>query len=50
MDLTKYQNKDIEKARASDLMSLLPDDSRGSVLDIGARDGWLSVMLAEKYD
>ncbi len=52
MGLTDYPNKhtEKEKARASDLMALLPDDSRGAVLDIGAGDGWLSLMLAERFD
>lgn len=50
MDLTDYRNKDIEKARTSDLMAIVPNDCRGVALDIGARDGWFSVMLAEKFD
>ena len=50
MDLTDYRNKDIEKARTSDLMALIPDDCRGVSLDIGARDGWFSIMLAERFD
>ena len=50
MGVTDYRNRDIEKARAADLMALLPDDCRDSVIDIGARDGWFSVMLAERFD
>ena len=50
MDLATYRKTDIEKARASDLMALVPDDCRGTVLDIGARDVWHSVMLAKKID
>jgi len=50
MDLTDYRNKDIEKARTSDLMDSIPYDCRGVALDIGARDGWFSVLLAGKFD
>ncbi len=50
MDLTDYRNEDIEKARTSDLMSLIPNNFRGDVLDVGARDGWFSIKLAEKFD
>ena len=50
MDLTAYRNKEIEKARTDDLMALLPDNCRGTALDIGARDGWFSSLLAEKFD
>ena len=49
MHLTDYRNRDTEKARAGDLMALLPDDRRDAVLDIGARDGWFSAMLAERF-
>lgn len=50
MDLVAYRNEEIEKIRTNDLMALLPDDCRGSVLDIGARDGWFSSLLAKKFD
>lgn len=50
MDQTDYRNKEIEIARTSDLIALIPDDCRGAVLDIGARDGWFSVILAERFN
>lgn len=50
MDLDNYRSKDIEKARTDDLMTLIPDDCRVSVLDIGARDGWFARLLAERFD
>ncbi len=50
MDQTNYRNKKIEKARTSDLMDLIPDDCRGTVLDVGALDGWFSIILAERFD
>ena len=49
MDLTEYRNKEIEKARISDLIALIPNDCQGAALDIGARDGWFSIFLAEKF-
>jgi ubiquinone/menaquinone biosynthesis C-methylase UbiE len=48
MDLDRYRNSDLEKARASDLMRILPR-GRGSVLDIGAFDGYYSRLLAEHF-
>ena len=50
MDLTDYRNKEIEKARTDDLMALVPSDCGMAALDIGARDGWLSSLLAERFD
>lgn len=50
MDTTDYRNTSLEKARTSDLMNLIQDDCLSTVLDIGARDGWFSVLLAEKFD
>lgn len=47
MDLTAYRNSASEKARIGDLMGLLaPGDS---ALDIGARDGYISKLLAERF-
>lgn len=48
MDLTEYRNSASEKARVSDLMSLLPEGGC-SVLDIGARDGFISRLLADHF-
>lgn len=50
MDLKEYRNKDIEKIRTFDLMALIPDDWQETALDVGARDGWFSVLLAEKFN
>lgn len=50
MDLKKYRNKDIEKERTMDLLALVPTNFSGDVIDIGARDGWFSIFLAEKFD
>jgi hypothetical protein len=50
MDLTAHRNKDIEKARAADLMAILPEDCGANALDVGARDGWYSVLLANRFD
>lgn len=48
MNLTDYRNSALDRARVSDLMTLLPE--RGaSVLDIGARDGFISKILADHF-
>ncbi len=47
MNLNVYRNSESEKKRIADLMGLLPD-SVVSVLDIGARDGFISKLLAER--
>jgi len=49
MDLTDYRNSSSEQARISDLMRLTPFTG-SSALDIGARDGYLSRLLAERFD
>ncbi|MHB1198219.1 MAG: class I SAM-dependent methyltransferase [Polaromonas sp.] len=48
MDLTEYRNSASEKARLSDLMSLLPEEG-SAVLDVGARDGFISRLLADHF-
>ena len=48
MDLTEYRNSASEKVRVSDLMSLLPEGGT-SVLDIGARDGFISRLLTDHF-
>lgn len=48
MDLTDYRNSALEQARIDDLMSLLPQAGE-SVLDVGARDGYLSKRLASHF-
>ena len=45
MDLTDYRNSEREQARIKDLMRLIPPLG-SSALDIGARDGFLSYLLA----
>lgn len=50
MDLVAYRNDEMEKARTNDLMALIPDNCQGSALDIGARDGWFSSLLAKRFD
>jgi SAM-dependent methyltransferase len=50
MCLADYRNRDIEKVRTYDLMKLIPNDCQGVALDVGARDGWFSVLLSEKFD
>lgn len=49
MDLTDYRNSESEQARISDLMRLAPTNG-ASALDIGARDGYLSKLLAQRFD
>jgi len=48
MDLTEYRNSAAERARVSDLMRLLPEGGT-SVLDIGARDGFISRLLTNHF-
>jgi SAM-dependent methyltransferase len=48
VDLSQYRNSDKEKERVADLMGLLPGNIE-TVLDIGARDGFFSKLLAERY-
>jgi len=44
MDLTEYRNSATEKQRIADLLRLVPGEL-GSILDIGARDGFISTLL-----
>ena len=48
-DLSDYRNKPSEKLRVADLMRLIPKGIR-SVLDVGARDGHLSLELTAHCD
>jgi protein-L-isoaspartate O-methyltransferase len=48
MDLSAYRNQPSEKARIADLLSLLPGDGT-AVLDIGARDGFISKLLVDRF-
>lgn len=49
MDLEEYRASPAEEERTADLMRLVPP--KGSVaLDVGARDGFFSVLLAERFE
>lgn len=48
-DLTAYRASEREQNRIHDLFSLIPE-SGVRALDIGARDGFLSKRLAERFD
>lgn len=47
MELTEYRNSQAEKARTSDLLRLIPA-SAWHGLDVGARDGFFSLLLADR--
>lgn len=47
MDLSEYRNRPVEHARVSSLLSLVPEEAR-SALDVGARDGQVAVLLADR--
>lgn len=49
MDMTAYRNSDLEQERVHDLIALLPK-SGGAALDVGARDGYFSVLLTDFFD
>lgn len=49
IDLSAYRASEREQARIRDLFGLLPEKG-SNALDIGARDGFLSVLLAERFD
>jgi hypothetical protein len=48
MDLTAYRGSDREQGRIRDLMGHVPEKG-GKALDIGARDGYLSLQLAKLF-
>jgi len=47
-DLAIYRASEAEKARTADLLKMLPT-SRASALDLGAREGFFSQLLAERF-
>jgi ubiquinone/menaquinone biosynthesis C-methylase UbiE len=49
MDVPKYRSTVSEQERTADLMRLLPE-GRHSVLEIGARDGHFSQLLASRFE
>jgi ubiquinone/menaquinone biosynthesis C-methylase UbiE len=48
-DLTAYREHPREQERLRDLMRLIPDQP-GGVLDVGARDGFISHRLVERFE
>ena len=49
MDLTEYRASPFERRRASDLLRLMPISGRNA-LDIGARDGYFSLLIADRFE
>ena len=49
MNLTEYRASALEKQRTSDLLGLVPQTGQ-LALDIGARDGHFSVLLAQSFE
>lgn len=49
MDLSKYRASELEQLRTAELMELVPQKGHHA-LDIGARDGHFSLLLANRYD
>lgn len=49
MDLAAYRASDREKARIGSLFSLVPQSGK-LALDVGARDGYLSRLLSQRFD
>jgi ubiquinone/menaquinone biosynthesis C-methylase UbiE len=48
-DLTDYRGTSAEQQRTADLVRLMPSAGRRA-LDIGARDGHFSLLMAERFD
>ena len=49
IDLITYRSSEREQERIADLLDLIPK-SGNCVLDVGARDGYLSRLLAERFN
>lgn len=49
MDLTDYRASTADQQRTADLVHLMPVEGRAA-LDIGARDGHFSLLMAERFD
>lgn len=50
MDLSKYRESGAEIQRVNSLIQLLPEKPRDlTLLDVGARDGYLSDLLADRF-
>jgi len=48
IDYAKYRDSPLEKARIADLLRILPR-GRQTILDIGARDGYISRLLTDHF-
>src|SRR5262245_26774624 len=54
IEMAVYRNRPLEQERLSDLMNIIPKGPKGpkgrdSILDVGARDGYLSRLLTEYF-
>jgi hypothetical protein len=49
MSLTEYRASSNEQLRTTDIMELMPV-AGGTALDVGARDGHFSLLMAERFD
>jgi len=49
MDLSDYRASPSEQARIASLFSLMPNTIKTG-LDIGARDGYISIRMAERSE
>ena len=49
MDLTEYRTSTLEQQRTADLLRLMPPGGRNA-LDVGARDGHFSLLLADRFE
>ncbi|MGE0769737.1 MAG: class I SAM-dependent methyltransferase [Hyphomicrobiaceae bacterium] len=49
MDLYEYRNSPSERQRTEDLLRLIPSEGRHA-LDIGARDGHFSLLMADRFE
>ena len=49
VDMSAYRSREIEQTRVASLLGLLPD-AGSRVLDVGARDGYLSTLLADRFE
>lgn len=49
-DLTDYRASPSEQERINNLFSLMPTEHKATALDIGARDGYLSIRLCNQFN
>lgn len=50
VDIRTYRLRPEEQARIADLIALLPSSAGRSVLDVGARDGYISCLLTSSFE